>query len=165
MQSKPSDVFFSIEFRFETKIGCFIARLRTFAHSYSSTHFLNLQWHQIYCGKNPIFVISMMLMNVFVCPYSFVNSTVIPVHFYYLFFFFKFYYPSVDIIVNHLYLLFLARVKPIQNVVTKMKRNPLWYHLGVASKICSWKYCLSKKYGFLIFVWALQIYWLCPLSV
>ena len=42
-----------------------------------------------------IFVISMMLMNVFVGPYSFVNITVIPR--------FKFYCPIVD----HLHLLFL----------------------------------------------------------
>ena len=52
-----------------------------------------------------------MLMNVFVCSYSFVNITVIPFHFYYLIFCFKFYYPSVDIIVNHLYLLFLRSCK------------------------------------------------------
>ena len=62
----------------------------------------------------------MMLMNVFLRPYSFVNSTAIPVHFYYFIFCFKRYYPIV-IIVNHLYY-FSVRVKPIQNVVTKTKK-------------------------------------------
>ena len=51
--------------------------------------------------------ISMMLMNVFNSSYCFVNIHVIPVHFYYLIFCFNFYYPIADIIVNHLYLLFL----------------------------------------------------------
>ena len=87
MQSKISDVSFSIEFRFVTKIGCFVTRLCLFAHKYSSIHFLSLQWHQIYCEKDPtfissvIFVISIMLMNVFASPYSFGNITLIPVHF------------------------------------------------------------------------------------
>ena len=87
MQSKISDVSFSIEFRFVTKIGCFVTRLCIFAHKYSSIHFFSLQWHQIYCEKDPtfissvIFVISIMLMNVFASPYSFGNITLIPVHF------------------------------------------------------------------------------------
>ena len=38
----------------ETKIGCFVT-IYTFAHSYSATHFLNTQRHQIYCGKVPTF--------------------------------------------------------------------------------------------------------------
>ena len=42
-----------------------------------------------------IFVITMMLMSVFVCPFSFVNITIIPAHFYYFIFCFKFYYPTV----------------------------------------------------------------------
>ena len=63
-----------------------------------------------------------MLINVFVCPYSFVNITVIPVHFYYFIIGFEFYYPLVDIIVNHVYMLFLLSLKPIQNIVTKMKK-------------------------------------------
>ena len=36
-QSKSFDVSFSIEFSFETKIGCFVTRICTFAHSYFST--------------------------------------------------------------------------------------------------------------------------------
>ena len=51
VQSKILDVFFSIEFRFETKIGCFVTRLYTFAHSYSSKYFLNLQWHLSIVGR------------------------------------------------------------------------------------------------------------------
>ena len=84
-----------------------------------------------------IFVISMMLMNVFVCLYSFVNITVIPVRFYYFIFSFKFYYPLVDIIVNHLYLLFLRSRKTNTKCCDKNEKNPQWYHLGVASKICN----------------------------
>ena len=84
-----------------------------------------------------IFVISMMLINVFVCLYSFLNITVIPVHFYYLIFCFKFYYPTVDIIVNHLYLLFLRLRKSNTKYLEKNEKNPQRYHLGVASKFCS----------------------------
>ena len=54
---------FSMEFRFETKLGCFVTRYRTFAHCYSSTHFLNLQWHQIYCGKVPRFTYSALFSS------------------------------------------------------------------------------------------------------
>ena len=80
-------------------------------------------WKEPYMHKSSvIFVISMMLINVFVCPYSFVNITVIPVHFYYFIFGFEFYYPLVDIIVDHVYMLFLLSLKPIQNIVTKMKK-------------------------------------------
>ena len=34
---------FSMEFRFEAKFGCFVARYCTLVHCYSSIHFLNLQ--------------------------------------------------------------------------------------------------------------------------
>ena len=50
--------------------------------------------------------------------YSFVNITVIPVHFYYFTLCFKFYFPIVDIIVKHLYLLFLPSRKTNTHVVT-----------------------------------------------
>ena len=129
VQSKILDVSYSIEFRFETKIGCFVTKLCIFAYSSSPTYFLNLQWHHIYCGKDPtftyqvIFFISMMLMNVFVCSYSFVNISVINVHFYCLIFCFKFYSPTVDIIINHFTSYFSVRVKPIQKVETKTKKT------------------------------------------
>ena len=84
-----------------------------------------------------IFVIGMMLTNVFVCPYSFVNITVILFHFYYLIFCFKFCYPTVDIIVNHLYLLFLRSRKTNTKCWDKNKKNPQWYHLGVAGNVCN----------------------------
>ena len=100
-----------------------------------------------------IFVINMTFMNVFVCPYSFVNITVIPVHFYSFIFCFKFYFSIVDIILNHLYLYyFSARIKPIQNAVTKRKK-PTVLARSVARNIV-----VSKKCFFLIFAWALQIY-------
>ena len=71
-----------------------------------------------------IFVISLILMSVFICPYSFVNITVIPVHFYYLIFCFKFYFHIEDIIVNHLYLLILRLRKTNTKFCDKTKKNP-----------------------------------------
>ena len=121
-----------MEFRFETKI-CFVKTLFTLAHSYSSTYFfqltatpdLLLKHSLVHIYKaSIIFVISMLLRNAFNTPHIFVNVTVIPVHTYYFIFYFKFYYPIVDIIVNHIYALFLRSRKPIQNVVTKIEKNP-----------------------------------------
>ena len=37
------------------KKGCFVTRLCTFAHSYLSTYFPNIQWHHYYCGKDSTF--------------------------------------------------------------------------------------------------------------
>ena len=66
----------------------------------------------------------MMLMNVFACPCSFVNITVILAHFYYFTVCFKFYYPTVDIIINHLYLLFLLSRKTSTKCCDKNEKNP-----------------------------------------
>ena len=66
----------------------------------------------------------MMLMNVFVCLYSFFNITVIPVCFYYFNFCFTFYYPIVDIIVNHLYLLFFRLRKTNTKCFHKNEKKP-----------------------------------------
>ena len=108
-QSKSFDVSFSIEFSFETKIGCFVTRICTFAHSYFST--CNDTRSTVERAphihiSSVILVISMILMNVFVSPYSFDNITVIVAHFHNIIFCFKFYYPIVDV-VNQLYLIFL----------------------------------------------------------
>ena len=124
-----------MEFRFETKIGCFVTRICTFAHSYSLTHFTNIQDTRFIVERSPhshlqryIFK-SVMLMNVFNSPYFFVNIPVIPVHFNYFIFCFKFYYPNVDIIVNHLYHFFSVCVKPMQNVVKKKKEKTQRYDI------------------------------------
>ena len=70
-----------------------------------------------------IFAISIKLMNVFVCPHSFVNIIVIPLFFYYFIFCFKFNFPIVDIIVNHPYLYYFSvRVKPITKCCDKTKK-------------------------------------------
>ena len=53
------------------------------------------------------------------------------------FFCFKFYFPIVEIIVNYLYLLFLRSRKTNTKCFDKNEKNPQWYHLGVASKVCS----------------------------
>ena len=104
-----------------------------------------------------IFVISMMLMNIFVCPYSFLNNTVYPVHFYYFIFCFIFYYPIVYIIVNHLYLLFFHSRKTNEKYCDKNEKTHSdiilsWLVRSVARRIV-----VSKKYCFLVFVCALQI--------
>ena len=66
-----------------------------------------------------VFVIIMMLMNVFVCPNSSLNITVIPFHFHYFNFCFKFYYPIVDIIAFIDY--FSIRLKPYKMFWQKQK--------------------------------------------
>ena len=104
-----------------------------------------------------ILVISMMLMNIFVCPYSFLNNTVYPVHFYYFIFCFIFYYPIVYIIVNHLYLLFFHSRKTNEKYCDKNEKTHSdiilsWLVRSVARRIV-----VSKKYCFLVFVCALQI--------
>ena len=82
-----------------------------------------------------------MLMKIFVYSYSLVNITVIPVHLYYFTFCFKFYYPIVNIIVIHRYLVFHGSRKTNTKCCGKNEKNPKWNHVGVASKICSYKYC------------------------
>ena len=129
VQSKILDVSFSIEFRFETKIGCFVTRLCAFAHSYSYK-FSQITMAPDLLRKEPhihissvIFVLSIMLINVFICPYSFVNITVIPVHSYYFIFCFKLYFPIViSSSITFIYY-FSVRIKPIQNPVTKTKKT------------------------------------------
>ena len=111
-----------------------------------------------------IFVISMLLMNVFACPYSFLNITVISVHFSYFNFCFKFCYPVVNIIHNHLYLLFLRSRKTNTKCSDKNSKTHsdiilAWLPQPVARIIA-----VSKKYCFLILVWALQIHWNLPIA-
>ena len=129
VQSKISGISFSIEFRFETKIGCFVTRLCAFAHSYSYkfsqiTMAPDLLWKEPHIHiSSVIFVLSIMFMNVFICPYSFVNITVIPVHSYYFIFCFKLYFPIViSSSITFIYY-FSVRIKPIQNPVTKTKKT------------------------------------------
>ena len=77
----------------------------------------------------------MMLINAFVCLYSFVNITVILVHFYYFTFYFKFYYPNVNIMVNHFYLVFLCLCKTNTKCCDKNEKTNSDF--SVASNICS----------------------------
>ena len=67
-----------------------------------------------------IFVISMILMNIFNSPYFFVNFTVIPVHFYCFIFCFKLYYPIGEVTFTFL---FSVHEKPIQNVAKTEKTH------------------------------------------
>ena len=124
---------FRSSFVLRQNISSFVTRLCTFAHSYCTfahtfsqlTRTPGLLWKgsriSISCV---IFVLSMILMNVFVCSYFFVNITGNSCSFLLFHFCFKFYYPIVNIIVNHRYLVFFfVRVKPIQIVVTKTKKT------------------------------------------
>ena len=95
-----------------------------------------------------IFVISMMLMNVFVCPYSFVNITVIPVHFYYFIFCFKFYYPIVNIIVNHLYLVFLRSRKTNTKCCDKHEKTHSGIILTQLVRFVARNIAVSKNFVF-----------------
>ena len=104
-----------------------------------------------------IFVISMMLMNMFVCPYSFLNNTVYPVHFYYFIFCFIFYYPIVDIIVNHLYLLFFHSRKTNEKYCDKNEKTHSDIILSRLVRSVARSIVVSKKHCFLVFACALQI--------
>ena len=66
VQSKMLDVSFFNRVSFWDKIGCFVTRLCRFAHlyiCYSPTHFINLQQHQIYCGRDPGFTYSALFLS------------------------------------------------------------------------------------------------------
>ena len=86
-----------------------------FAYTFSQ---LTITPHLLWKGPrihifSVIFVISMIDPHerICLCPYSFVNITVIPVHFFLFHFCFKFYYPVVNIIVNHRYLVYFRSRK------------------------------------------------------
>ena len=95
VQSKILNVSFSTDFRFETKIGYFVTKVCTyvaFVHTFSQfTMTQDLLWKGPHIPmSNFVFVITMVLMNAFICPYSVLNITVIAVCFYYFISFFKF---------------------------------------------------------------------------
>ena len=122
VQSNISDVSFLNEFPFETKQ---VVLLQDFVHLHMAQVTQDLLWKgtRIHISS-VIFVITIMLMGVFVCPFSFVNITIIPAHFYYFIFCFKFYYPTANIIVNHLYLVFLRSHKTNTKCCDKNEKNP-----------------------------------------
>ena len=66
---------------------------------------------------------------------------VIPVPFHYFIFCFNFYFSVADIIVNHLYILFLHSCKTNTNVTIKTEKNP-WLEILLH----------FKRYRFLIFL-------------
>ena len=142
-QSKISDVSFSIEFRFETKIGCFVTRLCTFAHSCSSKYFLNLQIHlsivertthshiqRYFCHKHDAH--ERICLSIFFsqhycnsCSLFILFNSHITVTFIILYFCLEFYFPIVDIITNHLHLTFLCSRKTNKNCCDKNVKTPL----------------------------------------
>ena len=83
-----------------------------------------------------IFVLSMILMNTFVCSYSFINITGNSCSFLLFHFCFKFYYPIVNIIVNHRYLVFFRQRKTNTNCCDKNKKE----HDDMIFA-CSYQYC------------------------
>ena len=128
-----------MESRFQIKICCFVIRLCTFAHSYLTTHFLNLNDTRFIAERSPhshiqrfffFFFIGMMLMNVFVSPY-FCQHCWIHVHFYCFMFCFKFFNPFLDINVKNLYVLFLRACKTNTKCCNEFEKTQR-YNLGVA---------------------------------
>ena len=114
-----------MEFRFETKIACFVI-ICTFAHHTFSQHTMtpNFLWKGPHIPiSSVICVISMMLMTVFNSSYFSVNISVIPIHFYYFIFCFKFYYPIVDTSPATLYLLFLCLRKANGKYCNRKEKN------------------------------------------
>ena len=122
---------------------CTFAQL--FVHTFSQlTITPDLLWKGLQVHiPSLIFVISMMLMNVFNNPYFLVNITVISVHFYFIFCF-EFCYPIVDIIVNHLYVI-LLRSRKTNTKCNKNEKN----HIDIifAQKVAS----VARNIGFLDF--------------
>ena len=90
--------------------------------------------------SSDIFVISMILMDVFNSPYFFVDITIIPVHFYCLNFCFKLCYCIVEITFTFL---FSVCLKPIQ-IIKKNIKKPQQFHLGVAKAmgIIFWEFLI-----------------------
>ena len=126
VQSKILDVLFSIESSFETEIGCFVTRLRTFRITirphifafYNETTFIvertpHSHIQRYVCHKHDAH--ERICLPIF-------NITVISIHFDYFIFCFKFIFLSyISSSVTFIYY-FSVRVKPIQNAVTKRKK-------------------------------------------
>ena len=129
-QSKILDGSFSIGFRFETEIQ--VIQLQDFVHLHIAirpqiclTMTLDLLWNCSHIHiSSVIFAMSMKLMNVFVSPCSFDNITGIAAYIHNFLFCFKFCYSIVDIIVNHLYLLYFRSRKTNTKCCDKNRKNP-----------------------------------------
>ena len=80
-----------------------------------------------------VFVISMILMKVFACPYSFVNISDNSCSFLLFHFYFTFYYPIVNITVNHRYLVFFRSRKTNTNCCDKNEKNTVIWSWRVTS--------------------------------
>ena len=76
-------------------------------------------------------------MNLFVCPYSFANITGNSCSYLLIHFSFKFYYPIVNIIVNHRYLAFFRSRKTNTNCCDKNKKKHSDMILGCSQQYCS----------------------------
>ena len=136
MQSKISDVSFSIEFRFETEIGCLFTRLGTFHiaicpyifPSYKDTRSIaertpHSHIQRYFCHKHDAH--ERICLSIF---FSQRNScSFLLFHF----FFFEFYQRQP------LYLLFLPPDKTNTKCCEKNEKCPQWYHLDVAHMVCS----------------------------
>ena len=137
---------FSTKFPFETKIRCFVTRLCTFAHSYLPTPDLLRKGPHIHVFS----IIFIVILSMSSWTYFFVDITVVPVHFYYFIFCFKLYYPIVDFIFNHLYVLSLFKDKVMQ-----IERALINDHLRVPK--VSWRFRIPAIYNFaVIYPWNLM---------
>ena len=119
-----------MESRFQIKICCFVIRLCTFAHSYLTTHFLNLNDTRFIAERSThshiqrfcFFFIGMMLMK-----YLSLHIFVSIVEFMFIFIVscfvlssFTLFQISMSKIFTYF---FFVRVKPIQNVAMNMKKR------------------------------------------
>ena len=121
-------LFDGVSFRSKNRLFCY-ETLYIFTYLFVHT-FFPLTMTPALLWKGPhiyipsvIFVISLMLINVFNSPKFFVNITVIPIYFYCFIFYFEFYYRIVDISVNHHYVHFLRSVVIGETVVTKNEKK------------------------------------------
>ena len=124
-----------MEFRFQIKIGCSVIRLCTLAHSYSTTHFLNLNDTRFITERSPHSHIQrfffLWLLFLFhkhdaherIYPSIFLSSLLNHVQFYKFMFCFKFFYSFVDISVKNLYVLFLRARKINTKCCNKYEKN------------------------------------------
>ena len=133
VQSKISNVAFSMESRFQIKVCCFVIRLCTFAHSYSTKNFLILNNTRFIAGRSPHSHIQRFFFFFFFfhkhdaheCIYlSIFLSTLLNSCSFLLFHvFLKFFYPFVDINVKNLYILFLRARKTSTKCCNKYEKK------------------------------------------
>ena len=131
VESKVSNVSFSMESRFQIKVCCFVIKLCTFAHSYSTTHFLILNDIRFIAERSPHSHIQRFFLLFFFHKYdaheyiylSIFLSTLLNSCSFLLFHVLSF-FTLLQISMSKAFTYFFSvRVKPIPYVVINMKKN------------------------------------------